>query len=151
MRRPVAELIASRKAISLITRFEGFRADAYKDPVGIWSIGFGTTEGVKQGDTITVPEALSRLSEHIQENVEPQLKRYVTWPLLQCEFDALVSFVYNVGAGAFARSTMRKKINEPSMWEASLEFDKWVYAGGKKLKGLVTRREHEKAMFRGNA
>jgi lysozyme len=151
MRIEVEHLIASRKAISLITHFEGFRAEAYKDPVGIWSIGFGTTEGVKQGDKITVPEALSRLNDHIQEKVEPPLRRYIIWPLLQCEFDALVSFVYNVGAGAFARSTMRRKINEPSMWEASLEFDKWVYAGGKKLNGLITRRDHEKAMFRGNA
>jgi lysozyme len=140
-------MIASRRAVELIARRESFRATAYQDSGGVWTIGFGTTKGVKQGDRITPEVALTRLMEDIASS-EKSILSTVTSDLSQYQFDALVSFVYNVGSGAFARSTMRRKINVDDMEGAAREFSRWTFAGGKKLSGLVSRRAEEEKLFR---
>ena len=150
IRCKACDLKSSRLAVELIISSESFRSKAYQDSGGVWTIGFGTTDGVKEGDTITVEDAFSRLIDHI-EMVERELYRLIDTHITQGEFDAMVSFVYNIGTGAFAKSTILKKINESNFGEAAKEFNRWVYDNGKKLKGLIARRKKEEALFRGES
>ena len=134
------------KGIELIKSFEGCRLTAYRDSVGIWTIGYGHTAGVEQGMTITQAKAEGLLKNDlvIYENY---VKKYITYALNQNQFDALVSFTYNLGGGNLQKSDLRKYLNAGNLQAAADEFDKWVYAGGKKLSGLVRRRAAEKALF----
>ncbi|MFO1242127.1 MAG: lysozyme [Rickettsiales bacterium] len=132
-------LSTSSDGIELIKRFEGFSAMPYRCPAGYWTIGYGhvlsqyakmllTQEGAEiwlRGDLVKAERAVHRLL--------PVL-------LTQHQFDALVSFTYNLGAGALQRSTLRQKILRGEHHLAAQEFKKWVYAGGRKLPGLVRRR-----------
>jgi len=142
----------SQAGIDLIKRFEDFRARAYQDSAGVWTIGYGTTAGagvkVRPGMTISRAQAEEYLRDHLQQ-VERAVDRLVTVPLEQHEFDALVSFVYNVGGGAFAKSTLRRKLNAGDRKAAANEFLRWNKAGGKVLKGLKRRRAAERRMFLG--
>ncbi len=142
------DLRSSRLAVELIISSESFRSKAYQDTGGVWTIGFGRTTGVKQGDTTTVEVEFTYLMDHM-ETIESELHRLIITGITQNEFDALVCFVYNIGAGAFANSTMLQKINSANYGEASKEFDRWVYDNGKKLNGLIARRNKEEALFRG--
>jgi lysozyme len=142
------DLIASRVAVELIIASESFRDKAYPDSGGVWTIGFGRTGGVKEGDRTTLDREIPLLFDEI-EVAEEGLHRSIDTELTQFEFDALVCFVYNIGAGAFAQSTMLKRINERNYGEAAKEFDRWVFAKGKKLAGLIKRRDKEEALFRG--
>lgn len=140
---------ASDKAESLIKRFEECRLKAYKCPAGVWTIGWGTTgRGIKEGLVITQPTANNMLKAHIAD-ISLDLTDIFGNKLEQNEFDAIVSFVYNIGITAFRRSTMCHLLMEGKNAEASKEFDRWVYANGKKLAGLVKRREAEKDLFLG--
>jgi lysozyme len=112
------------------------------------TIGFGTTRGVKLGDTITPAKAIGRALADINE-FEGALKRCVTVPLHQYEYDAAVSFSYNVGASAFCSSTLVKKWNAGDYAGGCHELSRWVYAGGRRVQGLVNRREKEKAQCLG--
>lgn len=134
------------KGIELIKSFEGCRLTAYRDSVGIWTIGYGHTAGVEQGMTITQAKAEGLLKNDlvIYENY---VKKYITYALNQNQFDALVSFTYNLGGGNLQKSDLRKYLNAGNLQAAANEFDKWVYAGGIKLSGLVRRRAAEKALF----
>lgn len=132
----------SDKGIDMICFFEGFRAKAYKCPAGIWTIGYGHTKGVKSGDIITKEQGVKYLREDVAF-----AEKYVN-NLGVCEtqgqFDALVDFVFNLGSSALKNSTLLKKIkNKASDSEICKQFRRWVYAGGKKLTGLVRRREAE--------
>lgn len=142
------DMISSRIVIEEVIFSESFRSKAYLDTGGVWTIGFGRTEGVKAGNTTTVEKETERMINHIEE-VESAIHRLVDVELTQFEFDALVCFVYNIGTGAFAKSTMLKRLNERNCGEAAKEFDKWVYANGVKLNGLVARRNREEALFTG--
>ena len=150
---------ASRSALEAIIVYEGLKLKAYKCPAGIWTIGIGHT-GTVNGQTIqekmviTEAEAMELLQEDVAKidkylNSQPFCKR-----LTQCQYDALTSFIFNVGQRAFETSTMRKKLclNEPDK-DVAAEFGRWVYgtANGKKviLPGLVKRRRKEAAMFLG--
>ncbi|WP_407507355.1 lysozyme [Acinetobacter baumannii] len=137
--------------VDLISSFEGTRTTAYDDGVGIWTIGTGTTVypngvKVKQGDTCT-PEQAKVYFKHDLAKFEKTVNEAVTVPLNQNQFDALVSLTYNIGSGAFKNSTLLKKLNKGDYQGAADQFLVWNKAGGKVMKGLVRRREAERALF----
>ncbi len=141
----------SKAGISLIKQFESFSARPYLCPANIWTIGYGHTRGVsKDMAPITEAEACDLLAEDLA-GFEAQVETSVTRKLDQHQFDALVSFVFNVGAGAFLQSTMLKMINDGNLNGAANQFLRWTKAGGKVLNGLVKRRAAERAMFVGDA
>ena len=136
----------SDKGIRAIEGYEGVRLSAYLDSVNVPTIGVGHTLGVKMGDVITKEQAEEFLRADL-EDAEYAVNKYVLMPLNQNQFDALVSFVFNLGAGAFKGSTLLKRLNAGLYKEAADEFLKWNKAGGKVLQGLVNRRVAERAMF----
>lgn len=133
---------ASEILIEKVKEFEGLRLTAYKDSAGVLTIGYGHTRGVKAGQRITEKQADSLLRGDLltAENYVNSLKLNLT----QNQFDALVDFCYNLGAGNLAGSTLLAKIRAKAPTEEiQAQFRRWVYAGGKKLAGLVKRREWE--------
>ena len=126
--------------------FEGCRLTAYQDSVGVWTIGYGHTKGVYDGMTITQEEAEQMLLTELEE-YEGYVEKYVTVPLTQNQFDALVVWVYNLGPTNFRRSTLLKELNSGNYTAAGNEITKWNKAGGKVLAGLVRRREAEAKLF----
>lgn len=138
----------SQAGHELIKRFEGIRLVAYDDGVGVWTIGVGHTKGVKRGDVITMEQADQFLSEDLAE-AEAAVNRCVKVPLEQCQFDALASWTFNLGAGSLSGSTMLKRLNEGDKDSAADEMLKWTRAGGRVLQGLVKRRIAERIMFLG--
>lgn len=136
----------SEKGIELIKSFEGLRLEAYLDSVAVPTIGYGHTRGVKLGQTITQEQADALLEEDIHE-FELAIQRLVHVNLTQNQFDALVSFTFNLGIGSLKQSTLLKKLNAGDITGAANEFNRWVYAGGKKLTGLVKRRSAERLLF----
>jgi lysozyme len=141
----------SQAGLDLIAHFEGFSSVAYPDPGSggdPWTIGYGHTKGVKPGDTCTKEQALTWLAEDV-EDAERTVARLVTVDLTQNQFDSLVSFVFNCGAGNFERSTLLKMVNAGSPNEAAQQFGRWTKAAGRELAGLVRRRHDEAAMFSG--
>ena len=136
-----------KQGITLIKQHEGFRERAYRCPAGIWTIGYGHTLGVKATDRITRDQA-GRLLEQDIETAEKTVTALVKKPLRQQQFDALVSFVYNLGSTNFARSTLLKKINhDPDDPAIRKEFQKWIYSKGTPLPGLVARRQDESNLY----
>lgn len=138
----------SEQGAALIKFFEGFRANAYPDPVGIWTIGYGFTQGVKPGDTITKEDADNRLKAELirfENCVEQNVKVHLT----QNEFDAVVSLVYNIGCGAFKMSSLLMSLNAGEKGVAADRFMDWIRAGGVILPGLVKRRMKERDLFKG--
>lgn len=136
----------SYRALAKIKDFEGYSKKAYKCPAGVWTIGYGHTQGVKPGDVITASEA-----EHLLKKDLVQYEAFVdklNVTSQQCRFDALVDFAFNLGCAALERSTLLKYIREcrPDA-EIRQEFMRWVYAGKKKLPGLVARRKWEADRF----
>lgn len=136
----------SNNGINLIKCFEGLELKAYRDSVGILTIGYGHTHAVKAGDIITGEQADAFLREDLQV-AELTVNTNVKVKLTQGQFDALVSFVFNLGSGNFVKSTLIKKLNVGDYAGAADEFGKWVNAGGKKLPGLVKRRAAEREVF----
>jgi len=143
---------ASMNAIKLIQDSEGFRAKPYLCPAGVPTIGYGSTiyengTHVKLSDPeITEERAIEILFDQLKK-YENAVNRYVHVPINQNQFDALVDFAYNAGAGNLQRSTLLRKLNTGDYEGASHEFGRWVYGGGKKLNGLVKRREAERRLF----
>lgn len=142
-------MTVSQKGIDLIKQFEGLRLKAYQDSVGVWTIGYGTIRypdgtKVKKGDVITQQMAESLLVDDVNRRAAAIGPIKVS----QNQFDAIVSFCYNLGLGAWNKSTLRKKIiqdrNDPTIRD---EFMKWVNAGGKRLPGLVRRRKQEADLY----
>lgn len=136
----------SEKGLNLIKEYEGLKLRAYQCSARVWTIGYGHTNGVKPGDVIDIQQASLLLTEDVSSS-EKTVNQYVKAPLAQHQFDALVSFVFNLGAGNFRRSTMLKKINALDYSGAVEEFSRWVYSGGKKSPGLERRRQAEKIIF----
>jgi len=136
----------SNKGIDFIKRHEGFRSKAYKCPADKWTIGFGHTLNVKSTDVITLDEAEHFLRQDV-EFAEKEVNRH-NLDINQNQFDALVSFVFNLGVGNFARSTLLRRIKAyPNDITIRREFARWVYAGGKVLQGLVARRKEEADLY----
>lgn len=136
----------SENGIQFIKDFEGVRLKAYDDGIGVATIGVGHIKGVKMGDVATMEQVDQWLREDLQES-EEAVDRYVAHPINQNQFDALVSFVFNLGAGAFKGSTLLKKLNAGAIDEAADEFLRWTRGGGKVMPGLVRRREAERKLF----
>lgn len=136
----------SPRGINLIKEFEGFRGTAYRDPVGIWTIGYGFVKGVKQGDTITRAQADARLRRELAE-YEQGVMRATGGNVTQPQFDALVSFAYNVGVKGMAGSTVIKRHNTGDHQAAARAFGLWNKAGGKVWPGLTRRRAAESALY----
>ena len=126
--------------------FEGCKLTAYQDSVGVWTIGYGHTKGVYEGMTITQEEAEQMLLTELEE-YEGYVEKYVTVPLTQNQFDALVVWVYNLGPTNFRNSTLLKELNSGNYTAAGKEITRWNKAGGKVLAGLVKRREAEAKLF----
>ncbi len=136
----------SRKGIELIKAHEGLRLDAYLCPAGVPTIGYGHTHGVKMGDRITAEQAERLLIDDLIV-AETEVNRY-GFDLTQNQFDALVSFVFNVGAGNFRSSTLLKRLkSNPNDPDIANQFKRWVYGGGKVLPGLVRRRDEEAKLY----
>ena len=144
----------SKNGLHLTENFEGLRLTAYPDPAthgDPWTIGYGHTGAeVHQGMTITQEQAEEFLMQDVQKAVQTVNSKVHTY-LSQNEFDALVDFVFNCGAGNFAGSTLLKKINAGDMEGAALEFQKWDKAAGHVMAGLVRRRQAETDLFKGLA
>lgn len=136
----------SNNGINLIKRFEGLELKAYKDSAGILTIGYGHTHTVKASDVITCEQADAFLREDLQV-AELTINTNVKVKLTQGQFDALASFVFNLGSGNFVKSTLIRKLNAGDYAGAADEFGKWINAGGKKLPGLVKRRAAEREVF----
>ncbi len=137
----------SERGVDLIKGFEGLRLQAYRDPAGVWTIGYGHTGGdVRPGMTIS-PARAEELLRHDTGWAQDAVRRSVKVPLTQGQFDALTSFTYNLGAGALASSTLVKKLNTGDYAGAQKEFGRWVHAGGEVLLGLVRRRAAEAKLF----
>lgn len=137
----------SQKGIDLIKNFEGCRLTAYRCPANILTIGYGHTgSDVVTGQKITQEQAEKLLKSDLLVHCN-NVSRLVKVPLTQNQFDALVSFEFNVGYGNFASSTMLKLLNQKKYREAAAQFDRWIYANRKVLAGLVKRRAAEKTLF----
>ena len=136
----------SERGLALIRQFEGLRLSAYRCAAGVLTIGWGTTKGVKMGQTITRDEADRLLLEDAQRFAD-HVKALVKVPLNQNQTDALVSFVYNVGPAAFGKSTMLKLINQGLLEDAANQFVRWNRAGDQVLAGLTRRRMAERDLF----
>lgn len=134
----------SPRAVTLVQEFEGCRLEAYQDVRGIWTIGYGHTGGIQAHQCITQQQADEFLAADLETASKPL---QALCELTQMEFDALTSFIFNVGAGAFSTSTLRRKISAADFRGAALEFGKWVFAGGQEVPGLVRRRAAEQALF----
>jgi len=137
---------ASEKGLALIRGFEGLRLNAYKCLAGVVTIGYGTTKGVKMGDTVTKEEAEELLRLDVQRFVD-HIAALVTVPLNQNHIDALASFVYNVGPTAFAKSTLLKYLNAGLYKDAADQFLRWNKAANNVVAGLTRRRVAEKTLF----
>ena len=141
----------SNKGVDLICEFEGKQLIAYDDGVGVWTIGFGTIKypngvRVKKGDTCTLDQAKEYMRHDLIE-FEHTVNSSVKVPLNQNQFDALVSLAYNIGSSAFKSSTLVKKLNTGDYQGAADQFNVWINAGGKRMQGLVNRRDKEKLLF----
>jgi lysozyme len=141
---------------NLIKHFEGIlekqgdRYKSYKCPAGVWTIGWGTTteHGNKIGSgTVWTREQCDSAFLKDMEEFEKSVRKYVAVPLEPWQFDALVSFTYNCGAGALQKSTLLKKVNAGDFDGAAKEFHKWNKGGGKVLPGLTRRRASESLLF----
>lgn len=139
-------LSMSPSGIALLQAHEGLRLTAYRDAGGVWTIGYGSTSGVRRGMTISYDQAVLRLYQDL-DDAEATVNSRVTVPLTQPQFDALVSLVFNIGGGAFRKSTLLQKLNAGDYAGASNQFRRWVKAKGRVLPGLVTRRAAERALF----
>jgi lysozyme len=140
----------SENGKALIRHFEGLHLKAYRCGSHKWTIGYGHTSGVQKGDIISVDQAEAFLGDDLSV-AESAVDVLVNVPLSQSQFDALVSFVFNVGQGRFRTSTLLSKLNSGNYEEAAEEFLRWVYAAGELLPGLERRRKAEKALFRNEA
>lgn len=136
------------EGIELIKHFEGCRLDAYLCPANVWTIGYGHTGDVSEGDVITEHQA-EALLVHDLEVFENYVNKHVEVSLYQYEFDALVSWTYNLGPGNLKASTMLRKLNLCCYRDVPDEMRRWNKAGGKVLPGLVRRREAEARLFEG--
>ena len=141
----------SERGIALIKRFETLRLEPYHDDAGYPTIGYGhllsrvKRAALSQWEQITMDKALALLKRDVARS-ERAVARLIEVPLSQGQFDALVSFTFNLGTGALRTSTLRRVLNRGEYHEVPKQLRRWVFAGGRKLRGLVRRREAEIAL-----
>tara|TARA_R100000742_G_C4257352_1_gene75209 strand:- start:25 stop:465 length:441 start_codon:yes stop_codon:yes gene_type:complete len=133
----------------LIKSFEGCELEAYKCAAGVWTIGYGYTKDVQEGDKWTKEKAEFMLWRELEEEYEHYVNSLVKVPLNQCQFDALCSWVYNLGPANLKKSSLLRVLNEGKYNEVPAQIKRWNKAGGKVLDGLIRRREAEAEMFEG--
>ena len=140
----------SQLGVDLIKKHEGFVPYVYKDAVGYPTIGYGHL--LKKGESFSNGISREEGEEILKKDLyfsEQSVLNLIKIPLKQHEFDALVSFVFNVGSGNLQASTLRRKLNKNDHEGAAKEFTRWIYARGVKLRGLIRRREEERDLFLG--
>jgi lysozyme len=139
-----------KAGLKLIKSFEGIKLKAYQDQKGVWTIGYGHTGGVKEGDKISKAQALVLLDKDL-DRFEDAVCRLVKVKLTQNQFDALVSFAYNCGEGNLEKSTLLEYVNQKRFASAAEQFQNWNKIRIKGVltpsKGLTRRRKAEKALF----
>jgi len=136
----------SQACVDLVKQFEGCKLDSYQDVVGVWTIGYGHIEGVTEGQTISQQEADLMLMSDLHDKAE-KVDRLVTAGVTQNQFDALVSFAYNLGIGNLESSTLLKMINAGTADAAGDQFLRWDKAGGVEIAGLLRRRQAEMELY----
>lgn len=137
----------SKNGIDFIKKEEGLILNAYLCPANVWTIGYGHTNGVKKGDKITEEQAEDFLVNDLLYS-ERVVNKMVKVKLNQNQYDALVSFVFNVGSGSFINSTLLKKLNAgANNDEICVELRRWVFSKGKKLPVLIARRQRECELY----
>ena len=143
----------SDEGFQLIKDFEGCELEAYKCAAGVWTIGYGHTKDVKEGDTWGEEKAEFMLWRELEDEYEQYVNDLVTVPMNQCQFDALVSWVYNLGPANLKVSTLLKKLNAGDYEDVPNQIKRWnkaiVNGERKVLAGLTRRREAEALMFEG--
>ena len=142
------------EGLDLIKLYEGYSSSPYLCPAQHWTIGYGAIWGmddtrVKEDHPDINEDQADYLLRRDVKKSEIAVLRHIRVPLEDGQFNALCSFVFNLGSGALQSSTLRRKINRGDYIGAANEFPRWVFAGGRKLKGLIRRREHERLMFIG--
>lgn len=143
---------ASDNCLAIIRQYEGFRAKPYLCPAGVWTIGYGSTRYADNRAVMPTDRAITQaqadaIMQATLVQYEDAVNRYAKVPLTQNAFDALVDFAYNAGAKNLLNSTLLRKLNLSDYAGAAIEFNKWVFANGSVLPGLVKRRAAEKALF----
>jgi lysozyme len=136
----------SQNGRKLIESFEGLRLDSYQDQRGVWTVGYGHTNDVYKGLTITQEQADQYLAMDLHV-AESAVDKFVTVPVNQNQFDALVSLAYNIGGGAFGHSTLLSLLNEGEILGAANQFLVWDKTNGVVNQGLLNRRAAERALF----
>lgn len=139
----------SQRGIDLIKQFEGYSSKAYPDPAtggAPWTIGYGTTKGVKPGMVITAQQAEKMLRDDVAK-FESGVSSLINAPTTQGQFDAMVSLAYNIGLGNFGKSTLLKKHNSRCYTCAADQFRVWNRANGKVMNGLTKRRAAERQVY----
>lgn len=139
----------SQRGINLIKQFEGYNSKAYPDPAtggAPWTIGHGTTKGVKPGMIITAEQAEKMLRDDVAK-FESGVSALLKVPTTQGQFDAMVSLAYNIGLGNFGKSTLLRKHNEKCYSCAAGQFPAWNRAAGKVMNGLTRRRNAERDVY----
>jgi lysozyme len=143
----VNQLTYSKAGLSLTEGCESCRCQAYQDQTGVWTIGYGHTgPDVHSGMSITQEQAEALLEEDVSKSAAC-VNTSVTVPLTQQEFDSLVDFVFNIGTGAFEKSTLLMDLNSGNFAAAAQQFQRWDLAGGKVVAALLQRRNEEAALF----
>lgn len=143
---------ASKKCLEMLAHHEGVRTKPYRCPAGLWTVGVGHLigDGKSLPDswnrTFSLEEVYAILAKDV-EKFERGVSRYITVPLKQCEYDAIISFSFNLGLGVLQRSTLRQALNRGDKEGAMQSLRKYNKAGGKVLKGLDNRRKDEEALF----
>ena len=138
----------SQEGLSLIKKFEGCELEAYKCAAGVWTIGYGSTNNVNEGMEISQERADMLLLEDV-EVFEESVNKLVEAPLEQNQFDALVSWTFNLGSTNLKNSTLLKVLNDKDYDGVPAQIKRWNKAGGKVLQGLIRRREAEALLFEG--
>jgi Phage-related lysozyme (muraminidase) len=138
----------SSNGLELIQHFEGFEGEVYVDAAGYPTIGYGHL--IKAGEDFSSGISHAQAVKLLKQDVgfaENAVKRLIRIPLSQSQFDALVSFTFNLGGGALQRSTLRRKVNRHEHLEVPDELMRWVWAGGRRLRGLIRRRAAEAQLY----
>lgn len=151
-KKDTLDRIMSKEAVDILKFYEGLKLKAYQDTGGVWTIGYGHTSAaggmkVYAGLTITHAQAEQLLKDDLVRMTYPVIKRLVKVDLTQGQFDALCSFIYNLGEGQVKTSTLLKLLNAKDYKGASSQFDRWIYDNGVKLNGLIVRRAAERKLF----
>ena len=140
--------VTSEEGIALIKKFEGCELEAYQCSANVWTIGYGHTRDISEGDTCTQADADEMLVDDLQE-FEGYVNELIDAELTQSQFDALVAWTYNLGPTNLKSSTLLKRLNEDDMADVPHQIRRWNKAAGQVLDGLVRRREAEALLFQG--